>query len=346
MKKHIQHTIISIVLFIPLFLVNKNSFSQDLHFSQYFNTPLLINPANTGFEPDADWRIGGNYRNQWASITSNPYKTFNIWGDMQLFASRFENGWMGIGGSLMRDVAGSGGLSSTKGYASIAYHQLIGYKSLLSGGFNFGFVNKRIDISKLTFDNQWNGKFFDIKIANGESFTTNSVVYADLQAGINYSYFPSDNVYLNAGISVSHINQPKESFFSNSITDTRVAPRYTFFLNGSVKLNDQWILNPNAYVSKMNNITETVVGMNAHYNLSGDGNMQVLGGIYYRLKDAIIPMAGFEWNNLSLMINYDATTSGLSDFNQSRGAYEISIIKRGISLGTGGKSVKCPVVRF
>lgn len=346
MKQQATYKPIFFLLFTVLLLVNKRSFAQDLHFSQYFNTPLLINPANTGFEPDADWRLGGNYRDQWASITTNPYKTFNIWGDMQLFASRFENGWMGIGGSLMRDVAGSGGLTSTKGYASIAYHQLIGYKSLLSGGFNIGFVNKSIDVNKLTFDNQWNGKFFDIKIASGETFATNSVVYPDLQAGLNYSYFPSDNVYLNAGISMAHINQPKESFFSNSINDTRVAPRYTFFLNGSFKLNDQWILNPNSYVSKMNNVTETVVGMNAHYNISGDGNMQVIGGLYYRLNDAIIPMAGYEWNNLSITINYDATTSDLSGFNQSRGAYEISIVKRGISLGNGGKALKCPVVRF
>ncbi len=320
--------------------------AQDLHFSQYFHAPLLINPANTGFEPDADWRVGGNYRNQWASIANNPYQTFNIWGDVQLFANRFDNGWMGLGVSLMRDVAGSGGLSATRGYASIAYHQLLGYRSLLSGGFNIGFVNKRIDITKLSFDNQWNGKFFDIQLPSGEAFATNSIVYPDLQAGINYTYFPTDNIYVNAGISMSHINQPKESFFSNSITDTKLAPRYTFFLNGSIKLNDQWILNPNAYFSKMKNVTETVVGMNAHYNLSGDGNMQVIGGVYYRLNDAFIPMVGYEWHDLSIMINYDATVSGLSAYNQSRGAYEISIVKRGISLSDNGKGVKCPVVRF
>ena len=46
--------------------------AQSLHFSQYFNTPLLINPANTGFNPDYDYRVGVNYRNQWASV-GNPY---------------------------------------------------------------------------------------------------------------------------------------------------------------------------------------------------------------------------------------------------------------------------------
>ena len=54
--------------------------SQDLHFSQYFNTPLLVNPANTGFAPDVDWRAGINYRNQYSSLTANPYKTMSAWG--------------------------------------------------------------------------------------------------------------------------------------------------------------------------------------------------------------------------------------------------------------------------
>src|SRR5213082_2142319 len=81
--------------------------AQDLHFSQYFNSPLLVNPANTGFAPDVDWRAGINYRNQWASITPNPYKTMYAWGDIQLFNNRFENGWVGVGAGLLRDAAGS-----------------------------------------------------------------------------------------------------------------------------------------------------------------------------------------------------------------------------------------------
>ncbi|HTE10970.1 MAG TPA: hypothetical protein VK645_08370, partial [Chitinophagaceae bacterium] len=46
------------VLFFSFFI----SFGQDLHFSQFFNSPLTTNPANTGFIPDADYRIGANYR--------------------------------------------------------------------------------------------------------------------------------------------------------------------------------------------------------------------------------------------------------------------------------------------
>ena len=319
--------------------------AQDLHFSQYFNTPLLVNPANTGFAPDVDWRAGINYRNQWASITPNPYKTMSAWGDVQLFNNRFPDGWVGLGATLLKDVAGSGSLSATRGFASIAYHQLLGLKSLLSGGFNVGFVNKRIDISKLTFDNQWNGKFFDVTTPSGESFAANSVTYLDIQAGLNYAFFPSENAYFNAGFSAMHLNRPKESFFAEEFEDTRLDPRLTIFLNGSFKLNNQWIINPNVYVSKMGTVYETVGGLNAHYNLSGDGNSQLIGGLYVRLKDALIPMIGYQWNDLAITINYDATSSSLGTYNQTRGAYELSIVKTGV-FSSNGKDVKCPSVHF
>lgn len=319
--------------------------AQDLHFSQYFNTPLLVNPANTGFAPDVDYRIGINYRNQWASITPNPYKTMSAWGDVQLFNNRFESGWVGLGGSLLKDEAGSGGLSATRGFASIAYHQMLGLNSLLSGGINIGFVNKRIDPTKLTFDNQWNGKFFDVNIPSGEVFAYNSVTYLDVQMGLNYALFPSENAYLNAGFSAMHLNRPKESFFDEDIIDNRLDPRFTFFLNGSFKLNNQWIINPNVYVSKMGTAYETVAGLNAHYNLSGDGRSQLIGGVYLRFEDALLPMVGYQWNDIALTVNYDVTSSALGTYNQTQGAYEISIIKTGL-FSQNGKDVKCPTVKF
>jgi type IX secretion system PorP/SprF family membrane protein len=335
----------NIVVLIFLFAA-QNLRAQDLHFSQYFNAPLLVNPANTGFEPDVDWRIGINYRDQWASLINDPYKTMSVWGDAQLFNNRFDNSWVGVGGSILQDQAGTGGLTSTKVLASVAYHQMLGASSLLSGGFEFGYFNQRVDLGKLSFDDQWNGKFFDMSIPNGENFAKNSASYFDLQAGLNYAIFPNDKTYLNIGFSADHINQPNESFFTNTTGGAQLALRYTLFLNGSFKLNQQWILNPNMYISKMGNAWETVIGMNANYNLSGDGSLQLIGGLYDRFNDATIPMIGFQVNGYKLTFNYDATSSALSADNHTQGAYEFSIVKTGLYGSGSGKALKCPVVKF
>lgn len=301
--------------------------AQDLHFSQFMNSPLTTNPANTGFIPEADYRIGIQYRSQWTSIPV-PFKTASVFADFQVFRNKIENGWVGLGAVILNDAAGRGNLRSNKAYASIAYHQMVGLSSLISAGFNAGYASKRIDITKFTFDNQWNGKVFDAGNPTGETFLTNSTTsYFDLQVGMNYAYFPTEDVYVNAGVSVHHINQPKETFFSNS--GNEVPRRYIGFLNGSFKLNDDWILNPNAYYSNQAKASELVMGGNAAYNLMGDGSKVIFGGVYYRWNDAAIAMIGFEMKNLRFTFTYDATMSSLRTFNNSNGATEFSLLKNG-----------------
>jgi type IX secretion system PorP/SprF family membrane protein len=305
-----------------------NASAQDLHFSQWFNSPLTTNPANTGFIPDADYRIGGNYREQWAQTAAVPYKTFSVFGDAQLFRNKIENGWMGIGGVLLSDRAGSGNLVSNKLYTSVAYHQMIGFDQLLSLGFNAGIVNKRIDPSKLVFPDQWRGKFFDVPGTSQEVFDRTSIYYFDLQAGLNYAYFPTEDIYINAGFSIHHINRPKETFFNNSSTfDNRIPMRYIGFLNASLKVNENLIVNPNAYFTMQAKTWQAVAGFNAQYNLKNNGEFQFLAGAYYRIKDAFIPMAGLVWKNFKLSVSYDASTSSLSNFGAR--AYEFSLISNG-----------------
>lgn len=318
--------------------------AQDLHFSQFFNSPLTTNPANTGFIPDADYRIGAHYRNQYSSIMSVPYKTISIYGDAQVFRDRLENGWLGLGAVLLRDVAGSGSLTSTKAYASVAYHQMLGNSGLLTAGFNLGWANKRIDQSKLKFPDQFDGKFFDNNIPTSVVLSRNNVSYFDLQAGMNYAYFPTENVYINAGYSIHHVNRPLESFLDASADTTRIDMRHIGFLNAILKVNENVIINPNAYFTTQAKASELVLGLNGAYNLSGDGEKQLIAGLYYRVGDAVVPMLGFELKNVRFTLSYDATISSLKSFNGYRGATEFNIMKKGFYNEYDGnrRETMCP----
>ena len=319
-----------ILILLLTVMLTREAIAQDLHFSQFFNNPLLTNPANTGFIPDADYRIGASYRNQYSNIMSVPYKTISIYGDAQVFRNKLENGWMGLGGVILRDVAGSGSLTSTKVYGSLAYHQMLGLSSLLSAGFNVGYANKRIDQSKLTFPDQFDGKFFDASLPTGVQLQNNSIGYFDVQAGLNYAYFPSDDVYINAGYSIMHVNTPQENFFGDSsYIDNKVPIRHTAFINGIFKVSDQVIVNPNAYYTRQARSSELVLGLNASYDLTGDGSKQLIGGLYYRYNESVIPMIGLEINNVRFTFSYDVTTSSLKNFNNSLGAAEFNVLKQG-----------------
>jgi len=318
--------------------------AQDLHFSQFFNSPLSTNPANTGFIPDADYRIGAHFRNQWAAILASPYKTLSVYGDAQLFRDRFQNGWLGLGGLLLSDQAGTGGLKSTKIYGSLAYHQMLGLSSLLSAGFNVGWANKRIDQSKLTFPDQFNGIFFDNTISSsaGSGIVNNNVSYFDMQVGLNYAYFPDENTYINAGYSIHHVNRPHETFFSDAPDSSRIAMRHIGFINALLKVNDRVIINPNAYFTTQAKSHELMIGMNANYDLGGGGEKQLIAGLYYRSGDAFVPMVGFEISNIRFTFSYDVTTSGLKNYNNSQGAQEFNLMKKGFYSNSSSRQVLCP----
>jgi len=341
LKKRAHLVIGGALLFTAMCISTKPLLAQDLHFSQFMNNPLLTNPANTGFNPDFDYRIGGSYRNQWWGLPV-PYKTMSLWGDVQLLRDESSTGWLGVGGVLLRDVAGSGNLTSTKAYGSIAWHQELGYNSLISAGFNVGVASKRIDIANFTWENQWNGKFFDANITSGEAFAFSQIGYLDLQAGLNYAWFPSDKVYLNAGVSMLHLNRPRESFFNDALSNNRVPARYNAFVNATVKLNDQWIINPNVYYSQQAGTSEIVGGLMAQYNLGEYGEQQVIGGAYFRPGDAAIAMLGLQWKDVRFTMSYDATTSSLKQFNNGNGAIEFSVIKFGTFSSRSPRASRCP----
>ena len=312
------------------FFMASFAMGQDLHFSQFMNSPLLTNPANTGFIPDGDYRLGMNFRTQWSSVMVVPYKTMSAFGDVQVMQNQDNTGWMGLGGVILRDVAGSGNLTSTKIYGSVAYHQMLNAGSLLSLGFNVGWANKQINVSNLKVPDQFDGKFFDNHLPTTAVLDANNINYIDMQVGANYAYFPTDKAYINAGFSAMHVNRPRESFFSTQQgIDNRIPVRYTGFLNGSFKVNDQLIVNPNAYFSLQAKAYEVVGGLNAHYNLSGDGEKILIAGAYYRYKDAVIPMIGLGYKDYTFTFTYDATISTLQTYNNTRGAFEFSLIKQG-----------------
>ncbi len=316
------------MLFVLSFCMSASA--QDLHFSQFMNSPLATNPANTGFMPEGDYRLGINYRNQWSSVMAIPYKTMSAFGDVQVLQNENNDGWVGLGGLILRDVAGSGNLTSTKVYGSVAYHQMLNLGSLLSLGFNAGLANKQINVTNLKFPDQFDGHFFDGHLPTSVALASNNINYLDIQAGMNYAYFPDDNTYFNVGFSTAHINRPRESFFDQSGVDNRIPVRHTAFINGSFKVNDQWIFNPNSYFSLQAKSYEWLIGANAHYNLSGDGENVLIGGLYYRSNDAVIPMVGLGYKDFSFTFTYDATISTLKNYNNTRGAFEFSLIKQGV----------------
>lgn len=315
-------------------LCAKTGRAQGIHFSQYFNSPQLLSPANTALTPDADYRIGANYRNQWTSVPA-PFRTMSAQGDLKALGNAAGTNWLGIGAAVFSDRAGTGDLSLLKVQIQTAYHLQIGEYNMLSVGIGAAFAQRSVNFAKLTFDAQWDGFRFNPAYSQQETYDFQKTSYLDLAAGINYAFFPSDDVYFKLGLAVDHINRPKESFYN---FDNRLGMRPLANLDFLVRLNSNWIASVSAYYTRQKQASEFVFGGQVSSNLSPQQhkpNVLILG-VYHRLGDAIIPLVGFEWNKLTASVSVDVTVSEMAKATRGNSALEFSLFFKGLYGGRGG----------
>jgi type IX secretion system PorP/SprF family membrane protein len=329
---------------IALGFTTQQAHAQSMHFSQYYNAPMLLNPANTALLPDNDYRIGANYRTQWANIPV-PYKTFSAYGDLEAFRGESGTNWMGIGAALFTDKAGDGDLSLTRAEAFLSYHIMTGETFMVSAGASAAYIQRSVNYDKLTFDAQWDGFGFNPILPSNEQGGIAKTNYMDIGAGINLALLPSDQVYAKLGLGVANINQPKQSFYGQ---DTKIAMRPTANLDVLWRMGKTVILNPSVYYTTQSKASEALYGTLVRINVTpekeGYGNNQLILGAYHRLGDAVIGVVGVEFVGIQIMANYDYTISSLKDYNKGKGALEFSLVYQGVydRSHRGRNNIHCP----
>jgi len=315
----------------------KQTKAQDPHFSQFSNTPLLINPSMTG-DLNSDVRALINYRSQWKSISA-PYNTFSFSYDMGIKKDVIRSGFLGAGLTFTSDKAGDTELSMNQVNLSLAYHLKTSLYNTVSVGILGGYAQRTINISKLQWDSQFNGNTFDPALPSNEpvDFSTLSS-YADFGAGISWNYCKSEkyasannSVIVDAGLAVFHVNRPDLSFYSSSVDKLPMKiVVYTSSRIGLINKNNALI--PSfMYMQQgpMKNICAGLMIRNILKTASVyTGNIKgaaISFGSLFRLGDAVIPQVQLEYANFALGLSYDVNVSGLTKCTYGRGGFEISL---------------------
>ena len=331
-----------IALVICLLCLQQMLHAQGLHFSQYYNAPLLLNPANTGLMSQEDYRLGVNYRDQWSSVPV-PYKTMSAFGDLQLFRNANGTNWLGLGFAFFNDVAGDGKLTLNRGDLSIAYHVQTGEFFMISAGFSAASVGRSVDYNKLTFDIQWDGFEFDKNAANGEQINVIKTSFIDMGAGINFAYFPNEAIYVKLGGGIAHVNNPKETFYNQT---SQMGMRPIGNLDVRLIMNETFTLNPSVYYSTQRGASELLAGTLVYINVGGskNGDFSLIAGAHYRMNEAVVASIGLQWSGLRVMTSYDYTTSQVGLDTKGKGAYEFGLVYQG-KYGErlhAAKNMNCP----
>jgi type IX secretion system PorP/SprF family membrane protein len=318
-----------ITLFVPSYafiFLTVNLYAQDIHFSQFYEAPLLRNPALAGIF-SGDMRVESIYRNQWLS-GSTPYQTGSLSSEFKMHVGHVDD-YLTLGGEILYDRSGSVALTATHVLPVINYHKSLDAdrNRYLSLGFMLGVVQRSLDRSKVTTNNQYDGDGFTNGF-DGETFTRSSYAYFDGSTGVSYNSQMGNNKDNNmfAGISYQHFNKPSNiSFYSNP--DDELRPKWVF--SGGVRLStnvDSYVTLQGDY-SMQGPYNELIAGALFTKKLDDidDPKYLIDGGLFVRWQNAIIPVVKLEAKPLTISFSYDALITQANFATVNSGAFEMAL---------------------
>lgn len=326
---------ISLTIALLLGLIH-NTYSQDVHFSQFNMSPLLQNPAMSGAIYGLQANV--NYKDQWREV-GTPYKTFGMSADMRFSKKRNKNGFLAGGISFINDNAGDAGVITNHATVNLAYHIKLDRHQNIGGGLQLGMLQRSIGNGNLQWGNQFDGTNYNPTLPNGEYLATSNFSALDVGIGAVWAYDNSDgdihvtdnhDLNFNFGISAFHLNRPKYSFTGS---DERLPIKFVAHGEGVISIPDtEWGFVPGMMFYSQGKTREFSTGILLRYLISQESKYTGFKsgaafyvGAYIRAKDAIIPRFVIDYAGWSFGVSYDVNISQLTTASQSRGGLEFSL---------------------
>jgi type IX secretion system PorP/SprF family membrane protein len=305
------------------FLALCTSQAQDIHFSQFFNTPYATTPGNIGLF-QGDLRAGAVFRQQWRSVTV-PYRTFGLGGD-----AANVGGVQGLGAGLwlFNDRAGDSRLNTFHASLGGSWTQPLGNDGdrSITAGLQLGLTSMSIDYSQLRFDAQYNGFYFDPSLPNNERFARDAFTHMDVHAGATYRHAPNKRDLVQGGIGLFNLTRPAVDFNGDrSQLDRRLVLHAITRFPVSRKVDVQ----PMVQYMTQSTYRELDLGGSVRYILLDRFDMlrTVQAGLFWRAADAGYLFAGTEYDDWTVGLSYDLNLSDLVPASRNRGGIEITAVR-------------------
>ena len=323
--------------FIAAGLLTSGAWAQDFHFAQTYQTPQLINPAAVGVF-DGWERVMVNHRNQWLG-SGTQFMTTAVAADANIGKGHINNkAHLGVGLMFFNDIGGDSRFGNQAGSVTLSgILPMDGGTHVLSAGIQGGYGSRSMDLSSVTFLNQWDGNGFNTDLPSGEG-TGTSFSYIDANAGIQYvfdggksTFRRNNDTKIRVGVAGYHLNAPRLQY-SNGVESERLHRKYVANLGVIYEIpGSVYSFDVNAVQFMQGGHYETLLGLMMRYRfedgtkITGMSQNAYFGvGVYGRLKDAIIPSVMIDWRGFKLGISYDVTLSALRNAYRG-GSLEFSL---------------------
>jgi type IX secretion system PorP/SprF family membrane protein len=344
--------------FLPLFftlgLTSLNA--QDQHFTQFYASPLSLNPSLAG-SFSGTYRMSLIYRDQWRSALENPFVTYSAAIDYRSpirFKKRILKDFVGVGVLFYNDRVPEVGFFQNQVNLVGAYHKALNSRKneFLSVGFQWGINQRNISYENLSFHDQFNGTN-GYTLPGREGFPQNNFSFGDFAVGLHYSYAPDRSVGFYTGVAMHHILEPQLSFFQfeenpDGEADNVLYRKYTAHFGMKIPLGEHVQILPRAMGYVQGPHIALNAGSNIRFAIGDVGGAALHLGTWVRpgrdetrsvKLDAVILMGGVEYQNFLIGMSYDATMSYWGTAGRRTGAFELSLAYLGAFQN---ETVLCP----
>lgn len=327
-----------------MFLLSK-TWAQDPHFSQFYASPLTLNPAIAGTY-SGTFRISTIYRDQWLTAVDDPLRTFALSGDVKF---ELKNGSkkslsdiVALGITFFGDRVSTFDYNTNQIVLTAAYHKSLDQrtKQYLGIGVQGGIFQRSVNYENLSFEDQFNA-IDGYTNPTGENLPVNNRAYSDLSLGLYYSVTPSKSFNFHAGLGYFHLNKPNISYYNspdiidpNLIKTDTLNAKWSVHTGASIKTSERAYIQPRINALAQGQHAELNLGATFRYKVSKTKGQYFLLGPYFRgVKnynnfglESFIAMAGFEMNNFIVGVSYDQNIGSIVKDRRSLSSLEVSII--------------------
>ncbi len=317
-------------LYVISGVVTGKVFAQDVHFSQFYVAPQLINPS--AFGAVNSFEAGMQYKGQWNSFTKG-YTSYAAVVNKSFKKQNYLNSskaYVSAGLNMIVDKAGDNQLSHLKVEIPVNVTKRIAGSSFLTAGLYLGYGQLSIKNNNYTWGNQFDGYQYNNVLSSNEGTMIQSRSYLDCGAGLSLISLgkEKDVTYVknNLGFSVSHLNRPNYSLYENAGESLNMRINFYEYLRVNLE-NPSLSIIPSLLLQYQAKTYELVLGANLRkaFKESAESKQAVSMGVFYRMNDMCALNGMLELNKFNIGLNYDFNVSKLMTSSRSFGGLEISL---------------------
>lgn len=313
------------VLALLCFFMFSSAYGQDIHFSQFQGSPLVINPAFAG-ATDCDHCFTGQIRNQWNNVPVD-YFTFAGSYDRKFYPKKEKAKYHWGGGlQFFHDIAGDSRMTSTSLALIGSYVRSINKRNQLSFGLQLMGTQRAFDLEDLTFDDQWEPYKDFLNTNSTEGFADLNILFGDVSLGGLWRYTkPKSRTQVYAGGAVYHLNRPRKSF--DEAQEVRLKPRVAISGIGVFQLTKKVDLVGQVLGQFQGPHREIVLGGygRLHLNQRPTKELALQLGFQLRAQDEINPAIGLLWKQWEAGFAYDVNISNFDEATLNNGGPEFYV---------------------